>query len=217
MIDPSNITNYNLDENGLEEAILWWILAAGKNGKTAAKCLDSFLSYWVPYKISRLGDVDVGHESPFQTVRRVDSKTSLALAMKNCGIGCYNNKSKSWRHLVNSGINLKTCSLEDLESVPGIGPKTARCFLIHSRKNQNYAGLDTHLLKFLRMIGYNAPKSTPSKKKYIYLEQEFLSLVKVSGKSVAQVDLIIWNYYSKSSISYQKDMVDLLGSLGIVA
>jgi endonuclease III len=206
MIDPSNITNYTLDKNGLEEVILWWILAAGKNGATAAKCLDLFLSSWVE-----------GGESPFETVRRVDSKTSLALAMRKCGIGCFNNKAKSWRHLVSSGINLRACSLEDLESIPGIGPKTARCFLIHSRKNQRYAGLDTHLLKFLRMVGYDAPKSTPSKKKYVYLEKEFLDLVRASGKTVAQFDLIVWNYYSKNSkaMNSKEDMADLLASIGV--
>jgi len=217
MIDPSNITNYNLDDNGLEEVILWWILAAGKNGVTAAKCLESFLSSWPLCSISRWGDVDIKDESPFEKVRRVDAKTSLALAMKKCGIGCYNNKAKSWRHLVNSGINLRTCSLEDLESVPGIGPKTARCFLIHSRRNQKYAGLDTHLLKFLRMIGYDAPKSTPSKKKYVHLEKEFLNLVRASGKTVAQFDLIIWNYYSKNStaLNSKEEMADLLESIGV--
>jgi hypothetical protein len=207
MIDPSNITNYHLEKNGLEEVVLWWILAAGKNGTTAARCLDLFLSSW---------SVVSKTDSPFNVIRSVDSKTSLPLAMKECGIGCYNNKAKSWRYLANSGIDLKTCTLDDLQSVPGIGPKTARCFLIHSRKNQSYAGLDTHLLKFLRFIGYDAPKSTPTKKKYDYLEKEFLDIVKKSGKTVAQFDLVIWNYYSKgsSSLTKEKDMFELLNCIG---
>jgi len=205
MIDPSNITSYELDKNGLEEVILWWILAAGKNGTTAARCLELFLSSW-----------SVGHMSPFEVIRRVDSETSLALAMKECGIGCYNNKAKSWRYIANSEIDLRSCTLDELESVPGIGPKTARCFLIHSRRNQNYAGIDTHLLKFLRLIGYDAPKSTPSKSKYAYLEKEFLNIVKKSGKTVAQFDLVIWNYYSKgsNSLTKEEDMRELLNSIG---
>jgi len=207
MIDPSNVTNYELDKNGLEEVILWWILAAGKNGTTAARCLELFLSTW---------SLSTKTNSPFEIIRKVDSKTSLAQAMKECGIGCYNNKAKSWRHLVNSGIDLSNCTLDELESIPGIGPKTARCFLIHSRRNQNYAGIDTHLLKFLRLIGYDAPKSTPSKSKYVYLEKEFLNIVKKSGKTVAQFDLVIWNYYSKgsSSLTKEEDMRELLSSIG---
>lgn len=206
MIDPSNITNYGLDTRGLQEVILWWILAAGKNGVTAARCLDSFLSSWGP-----------PDSLPFEIVKNVDRVSCLPAEMKKHGIGCYNNKARSWRHLANSGIDLKTCSLEDLEAVPGIGPKTSRCFLIHSRKNQSYAGLDTHLLKFLRLIGYDAPKSTPSKKKYVYFEKEFLKAVERSGRTVAQVDLVIWNYYSKGSTSSssESDMADLLSSIGI--
>lgn len=205
MIDPSKITNYNLDTYGLQEVLLWWILAAGKNGVTAARCLDSFLSSW-----------KAGRELPFEVVKRVDSVASLPEEMKAHGIGCYNNKAKSWRHLSNSNIDLKSCTLEELESIPGIGPKTARCFLIHSRRDQNYAGLDTHLLKFLRLVGYDAPKSTPTKKKYAYLEKEFLDLVKKSGKPVAYFDLVIWNYYSKNSPSpsSERDMLGLLDSIG---
>lgn len=207
MINPSNITNYNLDDSGLQEVILWWILAAGKNGTTASKCLDLFLS---KHRSNT-------KEAPFDAVNKVYSKFSLALEMKKCGIGCYNNKARSWAALVHSNIDLKKCTLSDLESIPGIGPKTARCFLIHSRKDQNYAGLDTHLLKFLRLVGHDAPKSTPTKNKYNHLEKEFLGLVKKSGRTVAQFDLIIWNYYSKNSTvsSGKKDMMGLLSSIGV--
>lgn len=199
MINPSNITNYNLKVSELEEVILWWILAAGKNGKTAARCLDEFLK---KFSFS---------SSPFDTVRTVDKNLDLAIEMKKCGIGCYNNKAASWRHLVNSNLDLKSCSLEDLESIKGIGPKTARCFLIHSRKNQNYAGLDTHVLKFLKILGYETPKTTPTGKKYTYLEKEFLKLVSILGKSVAEVDLIIWNYFS--SRKNEKEMSYILNFL----
>jgi thermostable 8-oxoguanine DNA glycosylase len=133
--------------------------------------------------------------------------------MKIHGIGCYNNKSKSWLDLINSGINLKTCTLHELESIRGIGPKTARCFLIHSRPNQNYAGLDTHLLKFLRMLGYNAPKSTPNKKSYLSLENEFLKLVSTSSRTVAEVDLMVWNYYSLNSLAAKKEIKLFLTSI----
>jgi endonuclease III len=207
MIDPSNVTNYSLDEAGLQEVILWWILAAGKSGTTSSRCLELFLSSWR----SSIKEV------PFDTVKKVDAKSSLALEMKKCGIGCYNNKARSWKALVHSNIDLKRCTLGDLEAIPGIGPKTARCFLIHSRRDQSYAGLDTHLLKFLRLVGYDAPKSTPTKKKYTHLEKEFLGLVKKSGRTVAQFDLIIWNYYSKNSTasSGEKDMMGLLSSIGV--
>ena len=74
--------------------------------------------------------------------------------------------------------------------------KTSRCFIIHSRKNAKCAGLDTHILKFLDMMGYEVPKSTPNKKQYLILEKEFIDIVKFSKKSIAEIDLLIWNYFS---------------------
>jgi len=43
-IDPDNVTCFNLDKEGLELQILFWIFAAGKNGHTAARCLNNILS-----------------------------------------------------------------------------------------------------------------------------------------------------------------------------
>jgi thermostable 8-oxoguanine DNA glycosylase len=100
--------------------------------------------------------------------------------------------------LVNSKLNLRTCTVEDLESVYGIGSKTARCFIIHSRPDANCAGLDTHILKFLKSKGHDVPSSTPGRKQYKQLEQVFLGYVKQSGKSVAEFDLGVWNSYAKA-------------------
>jgi thermostable 8-oxoguanine DNA glycosylase len=183
MIDPTNITNYNLSTKELQEVILWWILAAGKNGLTASKCLESLLSSW-------------RKDSPFETIIYIHSKTNLGLEMKNHGIGCYNNKAKSFLDLIDKNLDLKNCTLEELESVYGLGPKTARCFLLHSRPNQQYAGLDTHCLKYLRDLGFKVPKVTPTGKTYRILEDIFLQIVKISKMTSSELDLLIWNVYS---------------------
>ena len=185
MIDPSNITNFNLSHAKLEETILFWICAAGKNGVSSAKSLEKLLA---PYRKTK--------KSPFAIIRLINEKKNLAEEMRIAGIGCFNNKSKYFLELVNSGINLKTCSIEELESISGIGNKTARCFLIHSRPDQKLAGLDTHVLSYMRDLGYDVPKSTPSAKRYMEIQQQFLELLKISGLSSAEFDLLIWNYYS---------------------
>lgn len=177
MIDPTNITNFNLTEEQLEEHVLWWVCAAGKNGVTAAKCLDNLLNYW------KFG-------SPFETIRKIDN---LEQELKRFGIGCYKSKAKAFKQLVNSGINLKTCTVEELEEIHGVGPKTSRCFLLHSRLNQRYAGLDRHLLNYLRELGYFVPKSTPTGNKYRQIEKIFLELADKSGKTISQLDLEIWS------------------------
>lgn len=183
MIDPTKVTNYNLTDAQLEEHILWWVCAAGKNGVVAAKCLDNLLT--------TLKNMIRGN-TPFELVK---NEPNLAYWMSESGIGCYNNKSKTFKALATSGINLRTCGVDDLENINGIGPKTARCFLIHSRPNQKLAGLDRHILSWLSDLGYKVPKSTPVGKQYKQIEQWFLNEVDKSGKTVSQLDLEIWNKY----------------------
>jgi len=190
MIDPSKITNYDLTDWQLEEVLLFWVCAAGKNGHTAAKCLHTLLSELNGYE-----------KGPFNALRDFINKHSLpvfAEKLKEHGIGCYTIKAKTMSELVSRNVNLRTCSIEDLESIYGIGPKTARCFLLHSRKNYRAAGLDTHILKHLRSLGYDAPLTTPSSsKKYLTLERIVLSLADKAGMSPADYDLMVWNKYAK--------------------
>lgn len=191
MIDPTKITNFNLTQSETEEVLLFWVCAAGKNGITAARCLDRLLSAWRE-RASKIKP----NPSPFDIIRCISHANDLAGEMKKYGIGCYNAKAKTFLSLVWKSLDLKKCTVEDLEAVPGIGPKTARCFLIHSRKDQKYAGLDTHILKFLRDMGHDVPKSTPTGRKYRELELAFLKHVDESRMPVADFDLMIWLKYS---------------------
>lgn len=191
MIDASNITAYNLNDSELEERILFWVCAAGKNGTTAARLLDAFL-------------VDIGagwgghNYSPFMAIKAHSSPLTLPYILKTAGIGCYTHKAITMWELANANLDLKTCTAEDLEEIYGIGMKTSRCFIIHSRKNAQYAGIDTHMLKNLRVHGVDGvPKTTPtSKKLYMRLENEVLRLAKEAGMTPAEYDLAVWNSYA---------------------
>jgi len=186
MIDPNNITNYNLNEHGLQEIILFWICVAGKTAKTIAKALDNLLK-----------EIGAKKELPFEAITKISEK-ELALKLKNNGIGCYTLKAKAIKEVAESGFNLRTCTANDLEKIYGIGMKTSRCFLIHSRKEVKYAGIDTHLLKFLRSKGHDVPRSTPNtKKQYLKLEQLILDYAKAANKTVAEFDLDVWKTYSR--------------------
>lgn len=186
MIDPVNITRFENTKEQLEEVLLFWVLAAGKNAITASKCLDNFLKYCYEFTGVR--------NQPFACIKKLGGE--LPTIMKSHGIGCYNNKSKTFWQLANSNLNLYSCGPEDLENIYGIGMKTSRCFIIHTRKNAECAGLDVHILHFLRDKGYNVPKHTPVKKSYLEIEKIFLELVRKSGMSVAEYDLMIWREYS---------------------
>jgi thermostable 8-oxoguanine DNA glycosylase len=194
MVNPTQITNFNLNQPELEETILFWICASGKNGKTAANCLNNLLNKWKKT-----------NETPFNTIRKIIHKSDLPEELKKHGIGCYSSKAKSFTQLVRSNINLKTCNVDDLEAIHGIGPKTARCFLMHSRPNQKLAGLDTHVLKFLRDLGIAVPKTTPVGNVYKKIEKQFLNLADIINMEPAKLDLKIWNTYSsKNNIEIKK-------------
>lgn len=206
MIDAANITNYNLSDEELEEHILFWVCAAGKNGTTAARCLDNLLnilyeSATKSYSPFQLLEIKIATDKVFYSNDSLRKKAKnyidLPLLMKNCGIGCYNSKARTFYELTKSGLDLRTCSVEDLEKIYGIGMKTSRCFVLHTRKNAQYAGLDTHILKHLHAKGIeNVTKATPnSRTTYLRLEQEFLKLAKEAGKTPANYDLMIWNKY----------------------
>ena len=193
MIDPATITNYGLSDPELEEHILFWVCAAGKNGTTAARCLEKLLSA-----------ITFNQQSPFQIIRLVLSTKEpepLPDLMKWAGIGCYNHKARTFEELVHSKLNLRTCTPDDLEKIYGIGMKTSRCFILHSRRNAQVAGLDTHMLKYLTNLGISrVPKSTPgSKKLYKYLENEVLKLAREKGMTPAEFDLFVWNQYKIKS------------------
>jgi len=188
LVDPDNITDFSLSDDGLELVLLFWVCAAGKKAQIAAANLCRLLEE---------GGRRFGVESPFSMVLCFGS--GLAEALRSHGIGCYNNKSRCMLELASSGIDLRRCAVSDLEAVRGIGPKTARCFLMHSRRGVRHAGLDTHILKHMRANGVEVPKSTPSGRRYLELEEIFLQMADRSGKSVAEFDLEIWRKYSSSA------------------
>lgn len=187
MINPEKITNYNLEANELEEVILFWVCAAGKNGTTMSRLLNKLLTTIGAFEFSSI----------FNTLKTY-SVWELAIELREHGIGCYNQKARTIIELVNADLDLQTCTAEDLEQIYGIGMKTSRCFILHSRKDAAYAGIDTHMLKHLRERGVdNVPKTTPSsKKQYKRLELEVLRLSKEAGISPADYDLQIWNTYA---------------------
>jgi len=186
MVDAANITNYSLFYNELEAHMVFWILAAGKNGTRAAKITNDMVAMW---------ELLTGVSKPFKMLRML----SLDKIITKCafhGTGCQKSKGRSLFEISRSGLDLRTCTAEDLEKIYGIGMKTARCFIIHTRKNSPYAGLDTHMLKHLASLGFNVPKNTPSSKKlYLTIEDIVINLAKESGKTTAEFDLDIWNKY----------------------
>jgi thermostable 8-oxoguanine DNA glycosylase len=192
MIDPTKITNYNRTEAELEEFLLFCIMVAGKNAKQTAKKLDEFL-------FGTLGII-----SPFNWVLsmvdigKVSKNFPLECAMKRHKLGQYKRLEKAFTGILQFKNRLKEVSVEELESISGIGSKTSRFFVLHSRPNQQLAVLDTHILKWMYSQGYDVPKSTPPKGRYALIEKQFLTECDKAGKTPAELDLEIWKSYSQN-------------------
>ena len=194
MITPTNITNYNRTQAELEEFLLFTILVAGKTAKTQAIKLDLFLSNH-PLKNGTLNDKK---DSPFDFIQRLIDLKMLKIWMKDCKLGQYNRLENAFVGIMQFKGKLDSVTLDELESISGIGSKTSRFFLLHSRPDQKIAVLDTHILKYMSKQGYNVPKVTPSdKKKYRKIEEDFLYECRILKKNPAELDLEIWKSYSK--------------------
>jgi thermostable 8-oxoguanine DNA glycosylase len=192
MITPTSITNYNRTEAELEEFLLFSIMVAGKNSQQTAKKLDSFLF------------ATMGLISPLDWIanlvkikeNKISSTDPLMVCMKNHKLGQYNRLFSAFTGILQFKGRLSSVTVQELESVKGIGPKTARFFLLHSRPNQEIAVLDTHILHWMRDNGIQAPKTTPSGEKYLKFEKMFIDIAKKNDISIADLDLRIWTAYS---------------------
>jgi thermostable 8-oxoguanine DNA glycosylase len=186
MILTNNIINYNRTDAELEELILFLVFVAGKSANQTAIKLEAFL--------------DGNNHRPFEYIRELLTANKLSPTLRKYRFGQYKRIELTLATLVTtaySGHWIKTWSVEDLETIHGIGPKSARCFVSWTRPDVQYAMLDTHILKYLRDVLKvpNVPKSTPSGHKYLELEQIFLNHAKDLKRNPAELDLEIWKTY----------------------
>lgn len=186
-VDPTAIPK-RMSREQLEWWILFGICVAGKGAKqteTKVKALLDALHF------------KYGKRSPFELVRCAVNNLTLLKELEAVKMGQY-------RRIVNafaSAINLKLdrISVEALEEVPGIGPKTARMIMLYYDPKANCVPLDTHILKWLRAQGVKGvPKSTPSAgREYNRLESLFQQFAQVNNMTVRELDTQVWQSYAK--------------------
>lgn len=163
----------------LQYRICYAIVVAGKSADFARKAL------------TRLFPAEF-NETPFETIKAFIDTGHLCVHLESARTGNYKKIERAFVELATSNIDLRTCSVEQLEAIHGIGPKTARFFILWTRPGVRYAALDVHILRWLRAQGYDAPRSTPSGRKYVLLEKVFLKEADARGLTPGELDAQIW-------------------------
>ena len=183
-IDPLAITDFNRDTRQKEAFLIFAITVAGKDAMWASRTVGKLLS--------RCPD----SQRPLEFLASSNDLHNTLVANR---VGQYSRITKAIQDAAK--LDVETCTVEDLEACHGIGPKTARFFLLHSRPDCDCAAVDTHILKYIKDSGMDldVPETTPqSPKKYKEMERAFLTLISLDfpGLSVAAADLLVWTFYS---------------------
>lgn len=184
MVNPEKITNFDRSNEELEELFLFAVLVAGKNARIQATKLEAFLG-------------EEGVKSPFVYLKKLIATGQLVKALKEQKIGKYKLLSASLEYAVTNFSNgkLRYATCEDLEKIPGVGLKTSRFFILHSRLGSKVAVIDTHLLKYLKreFKSVTVPSVTPADpNKYKLFETLFLGSCFKEQVTPYEGDLTCW-------------------------
>lgn len=176
MINPFKIPK-RFTRTYLEEFILFAIVVANKPALQMAAKLNDFLS-------------ELSDGSPFFRVKYLMATRHLDSMLRKHRMGQYGRISKAFRGAMK--LDLDNLTVEALEMVHGIGPKTARFIMLYYKPKSNIVPLDTHVLKFLGELGYTVPKSTPTGQHYLRLERAFLAEAGRRNMTAKELDTQVW-------------------------
>jgi hypothetical protein len=173
-----------------EYLVLYVIIVAGKHSEFANAALTRFATM--------IGDA----EFPLEVIHNINDN-QLVDILRKARTGNYEMKFKAFKYAGTfwNRNDLKKVTPDEWANVGGdrigIGPKSSRyiCMCLDP-ENANYAALDTHVLKWLRHLGFDAPKSTPPAGPwYTMWELVYLQLANQRGRIPAELDLDIWMAY----------------------
>lgn len=172
----------------LQYQLIYAIIVAGKSATFARRAMSQLFN---------AADV------PFDRVRTWIREGCLRRKLKAARTGNYTKISKALRQLVSMPqLDLRCIAVSDLEAVHGIGPKTARFFVLWTRPDAQCAALDVHVLRWLRTLGYDAPMQTPtSYVRYTELERVFLKEASLRALTPSELDRKIWEASAKGGCS----------------
>ena len=178
-VTPERITDFNRSDAELQSFLIFAVAVAGKNADSVAPKVNRMLADW--------------NTEPFTFLRTY--RRDIDTIMRDWKMGPYDQRMiPAMNGIID--LDLRSCTIADLEAIKGIGPKTSRFFMLHSRPDQELIVLDIHILRYLkRRFRMKVPKSTPSGKRYLAIEAEAIRKIKKhmpNWKSFAEFDLNAW-------------------------
>lgn len=184
--NPERPTDFNRSRWEKEHFLTFAVLVANKPAARTRVVLANLL-------------VGIGSdETPFEYLAFLDRTGILDATLRACRTGQYRRIGGALQVFARGGIDVETCTIQDLEAVPGIGQKTSRFFMLHAREGTRCAVLDTHVLKWLVELGYPAPRGTPREPgTYRRLEDVFLAEADKRGVTPQDLDARIWLHYAR--------------------
>ena len=185
MVDPYDITNFARSQPEMEEFFLFCVAVAGKKATMIAGKIDEFLSG------------AAAAETPFEYVRRLEGEGRLGGRLVEVRLGKYGILPRAYPQAA-TREGLVHAPVDELEMIPGVGPKTARFFVLHTRPGARVAVIDTHVLKYLKFRGHRVPNGFPTGRAYAGLEEIMLDEMDRSGMDRAEFDLAIWSHYASN-------------------
>ena len=175
----------------LEEWILFGICVANKPADPTAVKVDNLLE-----SIRGRFYAALEHASPFTLVTVAKNHGFLREELEKHRMGQYTRIERAFREVTEKIPDVMATSVAELETVNGIGPKTARMIMLYYKPETACVPLDTHVLKWLRAQGYDAPIGTPSGKRYLELEAAFVAEAKKRRMTVKDLDTKVWKMYA---------------------
>ena len=193
-VDPNKIPK-RMSRYQLEDWIVFGICVANKEATQTRKKVDALYELlWNRELDSAL--LEFPATGPFVRLRRAIDGGYLTESIRKIKLGQYRRIERAFREVIN--LDLDSISVEMLESVHGIGPKTARMIMLYYDPTLEVMPLDTHVLKYLRKLRYkNVPKMTPSAgPTYRKWEQICIEEAEAHGMTVRDFDTWIWQQYA---------------------
>jgi thermostable 8-oxoguanine DNA glycosylase len=167
----------------LQTKLIYAIVVAGKSARFANEVMEGLRAEV---------NSDDG-ELLFEFLHRQCEAGKLRETLEQHRTGNYTKLEKAIRGLLEESFDLEEVAPEDLERIHGIGPKTARFFIVWTRPAERYAVLDVHVLRWMREHGHDVPRSTPGTPQlYRRIEGWFLEEAARRKMTPRQLDLEIW-------------------------